>query len=105
MIQILIFNKYINDASNPHNAKAQLSHINIFAGKILKNINDAKTAQTITTNVVEMYVPDTKVITANTINSTHINHQTNQSSPSVMFIAFTIAIVNMNVKIGRNIQM
>jgi hypothetical protein len=56
IIQILIFKRYINAANNPHIAKAPLSHIKIFAGKILKNINEAKTAQTITTNVVAMYV-------------------------------------------------
>ena len=52
IIQILIFNKYIRVANNHHMANAPLSHIKIFAGKILKNINDAKTAQTIVTNVV-----------------------------------------------------
>ena len=52
MIQILIFKTYINAAKSHHIAKAPLSHINIFAGNILKNINEAKTAQTITTNVV-----------------------------------------------------
>jgi hypothetical protein len=56
IIHILIFNKYNNDANKPHIAKAQLSHINIFAGKILKNIKDAKIAITITTKVVAIYV-------------------------------------------------
>ena len=51
-----MFKRYISAANSPHIAKAPLSHINIFAGKILKNINDAKTAQTITTNVVAIYV-------------------------------------------------
>ena len=44
------------------------------------------------------------VTTANTSNSTHMSHPANQSSPSVIFIAFTIAIVKMNVKIGQNIH-
>lgn len=104
IIHILIFRRYINAANNHHIAKAPLSHINIFAGKILKNINDAKTAQTITTNVVAMYVWFTKSIDESTKISSHINHPANQSSQSVILMAFTIAIVNTNVKIGRNIQ-
>ncbi|MBQ2600583.1 hypothetical protein II582_04415 [bacterium] len=52
IIQILIFNKYISVANNHPIANAPLSHIKIFAGNILKNINDAKTAQTMVTNVV-----------------------------------------------------
>ncbi|OQB40127.1 MAG: hypothetical protein BWY04_01444 [candidate division CPR1 bacterium ADurb.Bin160] len=53
-IPILIFNKYNSEASSHHIAKAPLSHINIFAGNMLKNIKDAKMAVTITTNVVAM---------------------------------------------------
>ena len=53
---MLIFSKYAVAAINHPNAKAQLSPIKIFAGKILKNINDAKTAPTIVTNVVAIYV-------------------------------------------------
>ena len=56
IIQILIFNKYIRVANNHHIANAPLSPIKIFAGNILKNINDAKTAPTIVTNVVAIYV-------------------------------------------------
>jgi hypothetical protein len=56
IIPILIFNKYNKEANRPHIANAQLSHINIFAGNILKNINDAKIAITITTKVVAIYV-------------------------------------------------
>ena len=56
IIQILIFKRYINAANSHHIAKAPLSHIKIFAGKILKNINEAKTAHTITTKVVAIYV-------------------------------------------------
>jgi hypothetical protein len=51
-IPILIFSKYSNEATNHHIAKAPLSHINIFAGNMLKNIKDAKTAVTIITKVV-----------------------------------------------------
>ena len=56
IIHILMFNKYISVANNHHIANAPLSPMKIFAGKILKNINDAKTAQTIATNVVAIYV-------------------------------------------------
>ena len=52
IIQILIFNKYISVANSHHIANAPLSPMKIFAGKILKNINEAKTAQTMVTNVV-----------------------------------------------------
>jgi hypothetical protein len=51
-----MFKRYIKVANSHHIAKAQLSPIKIFAGKILKNINDAKTAPTIVTNVVAIYV-------------------------------------------------
>ena len=37
-IQMLIFNRYAVEAINHHKAKAQLSHMNTFAGFILKNI-------------------------------------------------------------------
>ena len=104
IIHILMFKRYISAANNPHIAKAPLSHINIFAGNILKNMNDAKTAQTITTNVVAMYVWFTKSTAESTRISSHISHHANQSSQSVILIAFTIAIVNTNVKIGRNIH-
>ena len=104
IIQVLIFNKYINAANNPHIAKAPLSPINILAGKILKNINDAKTAQIITTNVVAMYVWFTNVTTDKTNNSIHINPPANQSNQSVIFMAFTMAIVIINVKIGQKIH-
>ena len=104
IIQILIFNRYISVANNHPIANAPLSHIKIFAGNILKNINDAKTAQTITTNVVAMYVWFTKSTAESTNSSNHNNHPANQSRPSVILIAFTIAIVNTNVNIGRNIQ-
>jgi hypothetical protein len=51
-----MFNKNTRDANNHHTANAQLSHINIFAGNILKNINEASIAITIITNVVAIYV-------------------------------------------------
>lgn len=104
IIQILIFKTYTNVAKSHHIEKAPLSHMKIFAGNILKNINDAKTAHTITTNVVAMYVWFTKATTARTNNSTHINPPANQSSQSVILIAFTMAMVNTNVKIGQNIH-
>jgi len=51
-IHILMFKRYNNDAKNHPNAKAQESHINIFAGLILKNINAIKTAISIDNTVV-----------------------------------------------------
>jgi hypothetical protein len=51
-----MFNKNNKDAKSHHIANAQLSHINILAGNMLKNINDAKIAKTITTKVVAIYV-------------------------------------------------
>lgn len=51
-IHILIFSKNTREANNHHMAKAQLSHINILAGNTLKNINAAKTAITMATNVL-----------------------------------------------------
>lgn len=47
-----MFKRYNNDAKNHPNAKAQESHINIFAGLILKNINAIKTAISIDNTVV-----------------------------------------------------
>ena len=99
-IPILIFSKYNNEASNHHIAKAQLSHIKIFAGNILKNIKDAKMAVTMTTNVVAIYVWFTSVIAHKTKNMIAINPHANQSSQSIILIALTILIVIKNVIIG-----
>ena len=51
-IPILMFSKYAVDAINHHKQNAQLSHINTFAGLILKNMN--------ATNV-EIHTPNTVV--------------------------------------------
>lgn len=44
------------------------------------------------------------VITAKQLNMIAISHHANQSSPSVILIAFTTATVAMNVRIGKRIQ-
>jgi hypothetical protein len=51
-IQILMFSKYSREARNHHSAKAPESHINIFAGLILKNIKAINTAISIAKTVV-----------------------------------------------------
>jgi len=51
-IPILIFNKYSREDRNHPKAKAPESHINIFAGLILKNINAINTAISIAKTVV-----------------------------------------------------
>jgi len=56
MIPILILRIYSSEARNPHRAKAQLSHINILAGLILKNMNATNTAINIAITVVAIYV-------------------------------------------------
>lgn len=51
-IHILMFSKYAVAAMSPPNANAQLSHMNILAGLILKNMNATK---------VEIHIPNTVV--------------------------------------------
>ena len=51
-IPILMLSKYAVAAINHHSANAQLSHINTFAGLILKNIKATR---------VEMHIPNTVV--------------------------------------------
>ena len=55
-IQIFIFNKYAVAAISHHNAKAQLSHIKIFAGLILKNMKATNVAAHIHSTVVAKYL-------------------------------------------------
>lgn len=55
-IQILIFNKYVVAAIIHHRQNAQLSHINTFAGLILKNIKAIKVATHIHNTVVAKYL-------------------------------------------------
>ena len=54
MIPILMLRIYNKEARNQPSAKAQLSHINILAGLILKNINATKTAIKIAMTVVAL---------------------------------------------------
>jgi hypothetical protein len=51
-IPMLMFNKYAVEAINHHRQNAQLSHINTFAGLILKNIKATR---------VEIHTPNTVV--------------------------------------------
>lgn len=101
-IQIFIFNKYAVAAINHHKQNAQLSHIKIFAGLILKNIKATNVAAHIHNTVVAKYLWEMNSATAN-VNSTKIfSHPANQSSQSVIFTAFTIKIVAINVRIGNH---
>jgi hypothetical protein len=55
-IQTLIFSKYAVAAIIHHKANAQLSHMNIFAGFILKNMNATKVEMQIHSTVVAKYL-------------------------------------------------
>ena len=101
-IQILIFSKYAVDANSHHSANAQLSPMKIFAGLILKNMNATNVAIHIHNTVVARYLWDMNKATANVIRTNTLNHPANQSSQSVMFTAFTINMVAMNVRIGNH---
>jgi hypothetical protein len=52
MIPSLMLSIYRSEARNHHRAKAQLSHMNILAGLILKNMNATKIAIKIAITVV-----------------------------------------------------
>ena len=101
-IQILIFNKYAVAAISHHKQKAQLSPIKIFAGFILKNIKATRVAIQIHNTVVAKYLWEMNRAMANVNNTKIFNHPANQSSQSVIFTAFTINIVAMNVSIGNH---
>lgn len=101
-IHILIFNKYAVDAINHHRANAQLSHINTFAGLILKNINATNVDAHIHSTVVARYLCATNNATENVNSMKIFNHHANQSNQSVIFTALTINIVAMNVNIGNH---
>ena len=101
-IQILIFSKYVVAAINHHRQNAQLSHINTFAGFILKNINAINVDIQIPKTVVAKYLCEMKRATANVISTNIFNHHASQSKPSVIFTALTINIVAMNVSIGNH---
>jgi hypothetical protein len=69
---------------------------------ILKNMKATRVAIHIHNTVVARYLWDINKATAN-VNSTNIfNHPANQSSQSVMFTAFTMNIVAINVNIGNH---
>ncbi len=101
-IQILIFSKYVVAAINHHRQNAQLSHINTFAGLILKNMKATKVEIHIHSTVVARYLWEINKATANVSNTKIFNQPANQSSQSVIFTAFTINIVAMNVSIGNH---
>jgi len=103
-IHILILRIYSIVANIHHSAKAQLSHINIFAGLILKNMNAIKHAIKIQIIVVAKYAPLKNITIVNKNRTILINQPANQSKPSVILIAFTILIVIKNVKTGANNQ-
>ena len=89
-------------AINHHKQKAPLSPIKILAGLILKNMNATKVAAQIPNTVVARYLWDMNKATAK-VNRTNIfSHQANQSNQSVMFTAFTMKIVAINVSIGNH---
>ena len=101
-IQIFMFNKYAVAAMSHHNAKAQLSHINILAGLILKNMKATNVAAHIQRTVVAKYLWEMNKATAKVNNIKTFNHPANQSSQSVIFTAFTMNIVAINVSIGNH---
>jgi hypothetical protein len=96
--------KYAVAAINHHSANAQLSHMNIFAGLILKNIKATRVEIHIHNTVVARYLCEINRATAKVISTNIFNHPAKPSSQSVIFTAFTINIVAMNVRIGNRRQ-
>ena len=101
-IPILIFNRYAVEAINHHRQNAQLSHINTFAGLILKNMKATNVATQTHRTVVAKYLCDMNKATAKVSSTNMFNHHANQSNQSVIFTAFTIKIVAINVNIGNH---
>ena len=101
-IQILILSRYVVAAINHHRQKAQLSHINILAGFMLKNMKATSVEMHIHSTVVARYLCDMNKATANVIRTNIFSHHASQSSPSVIFTAFTMNIVAMKVNIGNH---
>lgn len=99
---MLIFNRYAVAAIIHHKAKAQLSHMNIFAGFMLKNINATRVEIQIPSTVVARYLWEMNRATANVMSTKIFNHHASQSSQSVIFTAFTMNIVAINVSIGNH---
>ncbi len=100
----LIFIRYMSEDSIHHRANAQESHINSFAGLILKNKNASNVATRIHTILLARYVQFKKVIAAKQAKIIVINHQANPSNQSVILMALTTATVAINVNIGNKIQ-
>ena len=94
----------MRDDNIHHRANAQESHINSFAGLILKNKNASNVATRIHTILLARYVQFRKVIAAKQAKIIVINHQANPSNQSVILIALTTATVAINVKMGKRIQ-
>ena len=101
-IPILMFNRYAVEAINHHRQNAQLSHINTFAGLILKNMKATSVATQTHRTVVAKYLCDMNKATAKVSSTNMFNHHANQSKQSVIFTAFTIKIVAINVNIGNH---
>jgi hypothetical protein len=103
-IHILILSKYVVAEIIHHKANAQLSHMNTLAGLMLKNMKATRVATHIHNTVVARYLCAVNRATAKVINTNIFNHQANQSNQSVMFTAFTMNMVEMNVHIGNRIH-
>ena len=101
-IHMLIFSKYAVAAISHHRQKAQLSHIKILAGLILKNMNATNVATQIQRTVVARYLCEMNRATAKVISTKIFNHPASQSSQSVIFTAFTINIVAIKVSTGNH---
>ena len=91
-------------AISHHRQNAQLSHIKIFAGFILKNMKATKVEIQIPNTVVARYLWEINRATANVSKTKIFNHPANPSNQSVIFTAFTINIVVINVNIGNHRQ-
>jgi hypothetical protein len=76
--------------------------MNILAGLILKNMKATNVAAHIQSTVVARYLWEMNKATAKVSSTKIFNHPANQSSQSVMFTAFTMNIVAINVSIGNH---
>lgn len=101
-IPMLMLSKYVVAAINHHKQNAQLSHMNTFAGLMLKNIKATSVEIHIHNTVVARYLCEMNKATAKVKRTKMFNQPANQSSQSVMFTAFTINIVAINVNIGNH---
>lgn len=69
---------------------------------MLKNMKATRVAIQIHNTVVAKYLCEMNKAMAKVNNTKIFNHPANQSSQSVMFTAFTINIVAINVSIGNH---